>query len=134
MKLRELEASFIRYEQRTETWTRVLGDPLTWKAGDPTEQVTGPRWHVHFGVPFTEAQGVNFRCPLCQAHYVQVSFAGRGVADDAGSHDRAGAPSRWTASGTSLADLTLQPSIDISNPKYPKTCQWHGWVRNGSAE
>jgi hypothetical protein len=96
----------------------------------------GDRIRSHVAT-FAEAQGIYFLCPVHAApgyagpnagHIVEVSFAGRGVADDQGSHDIDGRPSRWSASGSSYADLTLQPSIDISRGG---SCTWHGFVTAG---
>jgi hypothetical protein len=83
---------------------------------------------------FGEAQGVWFLCPKCFAHNggakgthcVWVSFAGRGVPDESGSHNNEGKPSRWTATGTGLHDLTTTPSILLTGG-----CAWHGWITNG---
>lgn len=73
----------------------------------------------------SRAHGVMFLCPACfkansgsvGTHSVLVWFANRGVPDAATP-----AP-RWAMSGTSLADLTLSPSIQIP-------C-WHGFVTGG---
>ncbi|HYM68827.1 MAG TPA: DUF6527 family protein [bacterium] len=82
------------------------------------------------------ADGIFFWCPCGYAkrpevtHGVIVSFSnpiGAPVAPpDAGSRSRGGGPSRWTMSGTGLADLTLSPSVDVGTP----SC-WHGWIKNG---
>jgi Family of unknown function (DUF6527) len=87
------------------------------------------------------ADGVCFWCPCgygrpefpldgARPHAVIASFANpRGAPaapPDAGSHSRDGKPSRWTMSGTGLADLTLSPSVDVGTP----SC-WHGWIVNG---
>jgi Family of unknown function (DUF6527) len=87
------------------------------------------------------ADGVFFWCPCgygkpefpldgARPHGVIVSFANpRGCAPapaDAGSRSRNGGPSRWTMSGTGLADLTLTPSVDVGTP----SC-WHGFITNG---
>jgi hypothetical protein len=81
------------------------------------------------GAPFEQAQSIWFECPVCRdarSHHVLVSFADRGLADDQGSQDRAGKPSRWKVSGTGIDDLTLEPSIDCT-----PSCTWHGWLKNG---
>jgi hypothetical protein len=65
-----------------------------------------------------EAQGVHFLCPCSEGHGLLVYFRDRGVPDDA-----VPGPGRWTASGTSLEDLTLTPSISVR-------C-WHGFVIGG---
>ncbi len=81
-----------------------------------------------------EAQGIVFLCPLHYAknqgpvgtHSFLVWFKDRGVPDDMTP------PNRWTVTGgTSLDDLTLAPSIAPENAK--ATCQWHGFVKHGSA-
>jgi len=130
MKLIDLEPRFIRYETRIEKWTRVLGDPLTWKSGDPTEEVVGPRvYHVHVD-SLAEAQGVCFLCPACFAknngpvgtHACLCWFADRGVPADAEP-----LPGRWRVSGTGYNDLTLAPSILLQGG-----CNWHGFITSGN--
>lgn len=130
MKLIELDARFYRYEIRVEAYTRVLGDPLTWKQGDPTEIVTGPR---QYKVPSSmeEAQCVFLQCPACATpdgggHYMEVTFADRGVAEDQGCHNTEGKPTRWQVSGTGLENLSTQPSIQLIGG-----CAWHGYITNG---
>lgn len=134
MKLTDLEPEFVRYEMRIDTWTRCLGDPLTWKSGDPTEEVTGPREYKIRGVAFAEAQGIHFLCPLCFAknggpigtHACDVTFTDRGVPDDLGSQNKEGKPVRWTVSGTTFEHLTTTPSILLEDG-----CGWHGFITNG---
>lgn len=73
------------------------------------------------------AQGVMFECPLCGRHSILAWFRDRDVPDDAEP-----GPGRWTPTGTSLADLTLNPSINLDvGPD--AGCKWHGWVRDGDA-
>jgi len=128
MRLIDLEPQFVRFETRIEKWTRVLGDPATWKPGDPTEEVEGPRvYHVYVDT-LAEAQGVRFLCPGCFAknngpvgtHCCIVWFAGRGVPDDADPK-----PGRWQVSGTGYHDLSTTPSILIPG-------DWHGYITNGN--
>jgi hypothetical protein len=137
MKLRDLDPWFIRYESRIETWERVLGDPLKWKSGDPTESVTGPREYMVKVETLAEAQGIFFQCPKCAAiahqpgrgpHYVQVTFAGRGATNAQGCHGKSGEPTRWEVSGTGFDDLTTKPSILLYGG-----CEWHGFITNGDA-
>jgi hypothetical protein len=89
------------------------------------------------------AQGVMFQCPKCAA--------GKPIVEEDGKRFVRGAhlvlcwfsnpqgttpapdtmtplPGRWTASGNSLADLTLNPSVFLQGG-----CGWHGWVKNGDA-
>lgn len=72
-----------------------------------------------------DAHAVAFLCPKC--------FADHGGAE--GAHELCiwfrGREERhcWQASGSSLADLTLAPSIQVHNP-----CKWHGYIRNGAIE
>lgn len=69
-----------------------------------------------------KADGVTFLCPKGCSHYVGVWFSGRGAtpAEEPG-------PARWSVSGTSLADMTLSPSINLTGPG----CGWHGFVTGG---
>ena len=75
-----------------------------------------------------EAQGIRFLCPKCFAangevgtHCVQVWVEGRG----AGAKEEP-FPGRWKVSGTSVKDLTLSPSVQLTSG-----CGWHGHVING---
>lgn len=132
MRLRDLNAHFVRYETRIQTYERVVGDPLTWKAGDPVEQITGPVEHRSRVESLADAQGLIFDCPKCNAgHSIEASFAGRGVADNQGSRNHEGKPSRWNVTGTGLDDLTLTPSVDCTRNGGP--CPFHGFVTNGGA-
>ncbi len=80
-----------------------------------------------------EANGVLFLCPLCMAHHpdgvgvhmVHVLFAERWVPDNA-----VPGPGRWQASGTTIDDLSLMPSVHLTSPG---GCGWHGWVVRGDA-
>lgn len=105
MKLTSQEPQFIRYGRNdagNEKWTHV--DTLA------------------------EAQGIYFTCPVCDdGHAVAVTFADRGVPDDLGSSNGE-RPTRWQVSGTGYADLTLNPSIDLTKRA---NCTWHGWIREG---
>ena len=38
-------------------------------------------------------------------------------------------PGRWNMAGTSLEDLTLSSSVDVSGG--PCGCGWHGFIQNG---
>jgi hypothetical protein len=77
---------------------------------------------------FREAQGVFHLCPKCFAanggaigtHGCISWFADRGVPSTAVPVPR------WQASGSSLDDLTLWPSIQLVGG-----CNWHGYIRNG---
>src|SRR5712691_2150217 len=102
MKLVDLNHQFLRHEIRLETRTQVIGDPLKWKQGDPTEEVTKHcQYHIKVNT-FAEAQGIMFTC-LCDNHRIVCWFVGK-VPDDA-----VPGPGRWTASGTGYHDLTLGP-------------------------
>lgn len=85
------------------------------------------------------AQGVMFDCPLCHRHSVICWFKNPCNAPIVPADMQPG-PGRWEASGASLDDLTLDPSVNLDVPRteeqkrlYPNTCLWHGWVRNGDA-
>lgn len=79
-----------------------------------------------------DAQGVWFLCPLCfqknggkaGTHMVMCWFRDRGVPNDVTP-----GPARWAVSGTSLADLTLSPSIQLLGG-----CNWHGFVVAGAIQ
>lgn len=79
-----------------------------------------------------QAQGVWFLCPKCfqvnggkvGTHMVMCWFRDRGVPDAVTP-----GPARWAVSGTSLADLTLSPSIQLLGG-----CNWHGFVQNGAIQ
>lgn len=78
-----------------------------------------------------EATGVWTPCPKCFAagtpHGVLSFFTGVALHPDSDlGKNNEGKPVRWAASGTSLADLTLTPSIQIQGG-----CNWHGWITNG---
>lgn len=113
MRLTELEPQFMRYETSDHEYLREV-DSLA------------------------EAQGVQFLCPSCfvrnngniGTHYIEVTFADRGVLDNQGSHNREGRPSRWIVSGTGYSDLTTLPSILIDEAK-PACDGWHGHITNG---
>jgi len=94
-RLVDLDAVFVRHEVRDGREVHVR-----------VEGITG-------------AQGVSFRCPRCEFHKLCVWFDGRGVPETATP-----AP-RWTMRGTSLADLSLAPSINFG-----AGC-WHGNITHG---
>jgi hypothetical protein len=90
------------------------------------------------------AQGLLFQCPQCAqgkeraedggfvgAHYVLIWFRSpRGSVEVPESAQPA--PARWTVSGDSLDNLTLDPSVNLVK-KDPSECGWHGWVKKGEA-
>lgn len=100
MTLRELEATFLRLTQNG--WMEVGN--------------------------LASAQGVVLLCPGCfvknggsiGTHLLIAFFRDRNVPDNA-----LPGPGRWIASGTSLDDLTLEPSVCID-------C-WHGFIRAGKS-
>ena len=84
--------------------------------------------HAPRTLTIADAQGVMFLCPVCfkknggpvGTESVLCWFKDRGVPADAFP-----GPGRWTASGTSFEDLTLSPSVNVSNE------HWHGFITNG---
>lgn len=138
MKLTDLDPQFVRWEDQPYTGDFVAPGYETdtdagteaWKAaGHPTERRTEMR-ERQINVPtMAEAQGIRLTCPVCRNHGLAPAFAGRGVLDHHGSHDRDGKPSRWQVSGTGFHDLTLHPSIDLTGPMRPNC--WHGHITNG---
>lgn len=140
MRLRDLEATFVRIERGISTRERIIGDPETWRErGCPTEEY---QREVDYIIPvdsLAEAQGVKFLCPKCfeanggrvGTHGVVCWFRHRGVPEDANPK-----PGRWTPEGTGLDDLTFVPG----DPPVAKSvllpgegCGWHGFVENGNA-
>lgn len=114
MRLRDLEAEFLRYEKREDGIYHVRVDNIA------------------------EAQGVMFVCPLCYAnlgkregaHSVICWSRSRGVPEDASP-----GPGRWKLDGTSLDDLTLNADPPNQNRSVQLNggCGWHGHVTNGDA-
>lgn len=95
------------------------------------------RYEFHDVATVAEADQVQFLCPACFAknggavgtHHVSVSFAGRNIPDGTGSRDATGKPTRWTASGATIDDLVLTPSILLNASQPPEVgCHWHGFV------
>ncbi len=125
MKLRELEAEFIRYIPRAPTKDELALNPQ-WSATHIIDcfQIEG--------VQMSESHGLLFICPKSRVegkdHYIQLYFAGSPVPDRLGKNKKGNAV-RWTASGTGLGDLSLQPSI-----LEECDCGWHGFVTNGDAK
>jgi hypothetical protein len=74
------------------------------------------------------AHGVMFLCPRCYGlnagpvgtHSVVLWFADAGVPADYRPEPR------WQATGSSIEDLTLSPSVSLE-----ASCGWHGWVKDG---
>ena len=73
----------------------------------------------------SRANGLLFDCPLCGRHSILCW-------DHSVPPDVDPKPGRWTISGTSIADVTLQPSVNLDT-RPDAVCKWHGWVRNGDA-
>jgi hypothetical protein len=119
MRFTELEPQFMRYETR------------------PQPQADAGKY-LHHVNSLDEAQGIHFLCPICfvknggnvGTHLIEVTFSGRGVSDDEGSHNREGKPSRWGVSGTGYSDLSTTPSVLI-DPALPACAGWHGYITNG---
>ena len=132
MRLTELDPQFYRYERVVRKIEVVIGDPVSWKSGDPTKVV---RRICHDSIPvqtIAEAQSIWFLCPKCvdgSHHMIECTIAGRGVDDAVGSHNKAGKPTRWSISGTDFSNLSLSPSILIEDG-----CNWHGFVTNGEIQ
>jgi hypothetical protein len=134
VRLPALEATFIRHERRREPIT-LANDPANYPAGGTRVEERDVDLSIPVGI-LAEAHGIRFICPQAYmrqggpvgAHEIQVWFAGSPVPPNVGINSK-GETVRWTASGTGLDDLTLQPSILEINPD----CGWHGFVTNGDA-
>jgi hypothetical protein len=131
MKLRQLEAHFIRREERMEEGQRVKAgvDPLNYTDVD-IETAIWP--HVYL-VPvdtLAEADGIIFLCPLCYRkdnHSVICWFEGK-VSDDVKP-----GPGRWNPVGTGIDDITFVPGKKTQSVALQGGCNWHGFVINGDA-
>lgn len=139
MKLTDLDAELIRWEDRTEMRqvvapgydTRAEDGCRAWSAaGSPTVPREVQVTYVPSVDTLADAQGVEFDCPRCKnGHRIAVAFSGRGVLDHQASRDKNGNPTRWqVAGGTGLEDLSLSPSVDCT-PSNPQC--WHGHITNG---
>jgi hypothetical protein len=116
--LRELKGQLIAYreETREEMFARGASKPAA--------------LFVHVDA-LSEAHGVRFICPksydshggVVGAHSVQVYFASSPVPVDMGVN-KDGKPVRWNASGKTIDDLSLTPSIQEED----NICGWHGFV------
>jgi uncharacterized protein DUF6527 len=135
MRLSVLEPAFIKYEDRIETWDKIVGDEATWRErGCPTEPVTGPREHRITVPSLAEAQGIHFLCPKCWTenkgpvgtHLCEVTFEGRGVLPHQGIRGSKEPGPRWNVTGTNFEDLSTTPSILIIGG-----CNWHGYITAG---
>lgn len=126
IKLRELEAQFLKARWRTEQTPQVA-----W---------TGPFWSYRRVDVLAEADGIRFLCPLCWrmndgpvgTHVVMIGFVG--CPKDAYSKDFNGNDVAWHAHGTGYDDLVLTPSINLDDPLYIQVeggCRWHGFVGSG---
>lgn len=114
MKLRDLQAQFIRREIRDG--------------------------HVYFAPVkrIAKAQGVRFLCPKCFAkkkgpagvHGIICWSRSRGIPDDAEP-----GPGRWALKGSCIDDLSLMadPPSKARSVQLDGGCGWHGHVTNGEA-
>jgi len=75
------------------------------------------------------AHGIAFLCPRCfqknggavGTETILCWFRDRGV-----PADEIPGPGRWSPAGTGFADLTLTPSVNVSNE------HWHGFITGGA--
>ena len=90
----------------------------------------GPQTSFEVVPSLAKADGVSFLCPLCYAR----NGGSRGTHSVLCWFDNRSLPAhllprpRWLATGRDLETLTLSPSVHLAG-----TCEWHGWVRSGSA-
>lgn len=114
----ELEGTFIRYREESKEEMLVRG-------------AATPSFFLEHVSTMAEAHGIRFLCPKSiashsgkvGAHSVQIYFVGSQVPNHIGVNAKGDAV-RWTASGTSLDDLSLSPSIQEQD----NICGWHGFV------
>lgn len=131
MRLRELNAKFLRHEFKREVKTFRAED------GSDYQKEVDAEYYITVDT-LAEADGVEFLCPVCfhkncgrvGTHGVICWFVGK-VPDSV-----APGPGRWTPEGTGLDDLTFvpgNPAKAISVFLTGEGCKWHGYVRNGEA-
>lgn len=91
---------------------------------------SGKTWRRRAEGPLAGAQGLFLFCPCGypgpnakRAHGLLVPFT---TCPAVIVRDRNGGAPKWSATGTSLADLTVHPSVDVDTP----SC-WHGWIVSG---
>lgn len=137
--LRQLEAQLQKIVAVATTEMDADGDFVFRDEGGEVF-MWGPRdtRHEFYDVQtIAEADHVMFLCPKCfernggaaGTHLVMVSFEGRDIPDNAGTRNADGKPSRWRASGTTVDDLVLTPSILLDAKRKPEEgCHWHGFV------
>lgn len=127
MKLTLLQAQFLRFYRKQYPKDQFVdGVKHTSGWGDTYKHVN----------TLAKAHGISFLCPKDFAknkgtkgtHTVIVWFEGSKVPSDVGTNTD-GKAVRWKATGTSLEDLTLTPSI----LEQSGDCQWHGFITNGDA-
>jgi len=122
MKLAELEPQFLRHEEKLEKRMYQTKD------GRTEEREELQTYHVYED-ELSKAQGIMFLCPECfkknngpvGTHSVICWFRDRGVPADAFP-----LPGRWVVTGTTYEDLTLSPSVLLTDG-----CRWHGFVTGG---
>lgn len=128
-RLRDLEARFLRREERIETYNCRTPEGVAY-------EVTGPVAYLPEVDTIPEADGVMFLCPKCFAanggpigtHQILCWFTGK-VADDVDPK-----PGRWNPVGTGIDDLTFVPdATKTQSVMLTGGCQWHGHVVNGDA-
>lgn len=124
MKLRDLDAQFMRWEPRPPTEEERKLNPHF-----PANYMND--WFIRVEA-FAEAHLVKFICPKGHAaghpHSVYIAFEGSPVPEHL-FKNKDGQTVRWKASGSSLDDLTLTPSILEED----NGCEWHGYVTRGEA-
>lgn len=123
MKLKDLEAKFIKYAPYPDTWIEIH---------DGVEsEVSGIRQSWKIVDTLAEADGVQFLCVGCfiknkgaiGTDSVICWFKGK-VPDTLDPK-----PGRWNPEGTSLEDLTFvgPGAFSVAHP------HWHGYVEHGEA-
>jgi len=125
VKLRDLEATFIRYEAR--------------EPHDEARRLHPDAKVAHWLVPaeeFKDAHGIQFLCPQSvathgklHAHRIRLWFFGKPVDGEVG-RNAAGKVVRFrVVSGETIDSLTLAPSVAAENDH----CGWSGSILNGEA-
>lgn len=132
IRLRELEAQLFK-TIAVSTTEKDADGKYVFRDSDGEIFMWSPRpvrYEFHCVATVAEADSVTFLCPACfeknggpvGTHGIHVTF-GRDVPKEADPNPR------WNASGTTIDDLVLTPSI-LLNAGMPadQVCHWHGFV------
>ena len=87
-----------------------------------------PRWMT---IPGRHGLGMSFYCPHCQNARIPIWFknpidGGPPITKEQAKIGEDQTLYLWARSGDTFEDITLSPSVDVSEWRH-----WHGFIRNG---